>query len=132
MKDFAKILKKDPGSGVFVDYARALLAEGKKEEALHVLLSGLSHNSGNREGRLMLARLHYDLNQLPFAVRQLEILRGDMPESAAIGRLIDKLQPGGSRPSRTGKPEEGRPPSGPAVLSEAEFDLEDLEILDKD
>lgn len=136
MKDFDKILKEDPGSEIFVDYARTLIAGGRKNDALNVLVSGLSHNPGHREARLMLARLHYDLNQLPFAVRELEILRGEMPESEAIARLINKLQPGESAPGRPpfkiGRAPESPAPSAPSTLAEADFDLEDLDALDKD
>ncbi|MBP8807149.1 MAG: tetratricopeptide repeat protein [Kofleriaceae bacterium] len=71
--ELAAILRRDPTSPAFVDYAQALLALGRPREAIDQATAGLRHHPDNHEGRLVLAQALAALHQWKEA--QAELLR---------------------------------------------------------
>ncbi|MCB0338182.1 MAG: hypothetical protein KDD53_01195 [Bdellovibrionales bacterium] len=91
MSDMRETLREDPGNPVFLEYAQTLIDSDKLDEALGVLLSGLSHNPGYHKGRALLAKLFYIQGYTPFAIRELECLLESLPENQSIKRLLQKF-----------------------------------------
>lgn len=123
---FKGLLDDDPGNPVFAEYAELLINEGRREEALLLCLKGLSHNPTYQLGRLMLARAYYESSMFPFALRELEGLRAEMPQISALKKLVEALC--GSMkdyPSNTAAQTDGE-------VAETEFELEALELIEQD
>lgn len=130
-ENYEELLTKDPGNPQFLNYARQLVLDKQLTDAVTTLISGLSHNPSYHEARLLLAKVHYELGQMPFALRELNELRVQIPESEAIKRLIQKIDPKGE-PAGQSKPEAQAEAASAETVAEAEFDLDDLELLSKD
>ncbi len=110
----------------FTDRAEGLRLSGKLEEALSVVLKGLSDNPDAHRGRLVLARIFYEKGYLPFAVREVEHLVRQVPSNAALKKLLGTLAPdrGGEIQGSTGSVED--------TVAESEFDLDALALLEDD
>lgn len=118
--------EKQSGGGTaqhaFAESAENLRRSGKLEEALKVCLQGLSANPAHHKGRLVLARVFFEMGYLPFAIREIEELCEALPESKSLQRLRDKLSPQPAEAS--GGAEE--------TVAEADFDLDELDLIAKD
>jgi hypothetical protein len=133
-------LVEDPGNPVFAEYAEHLRLAGQKMAGMEVCLNGLSLNPDCHKGRLVLARIFYDGNYLPFAVRELQALCVALPENKSVRRLLEKLAPDTKFPSAaTSKVEpEGSGSSGaeakPAseTIAETDFSFDDFEMIEED
>lgn len=115
-----KLLETDPGDEIFVQYAESLKKEGKRVEALNVILRGLTASPTNNRGRLLLARMFYEDGYTPFAVRELIEIHKSIPQNKAIKQLLEKLSPGivNSLDIKEGQ-----------VVGESEFDFAEIEVL---
>ena len=91
--ELISLLESDAGNPVFADYAKELIEEGALETALLVCLRGVGANPSLHSGRLLLARVFYELNLLSFASRELELLCREIPDNAALRSLLEKLSP---------------------------------------
>lgn len=87
------LLVEDPGSPVFVDYGEFLRQQNRLSDALMVLMRGLTANPSFARGRLVLARVLYDLRCLPFAVRELEIVAAQNPNCKSVRKLLSAIDP---------------------------------------
>lgn len=113
------ILIDDPGNARFVDYAEFLRKEGRLDEALLISLKGVSANPTLTKGRLILARVFYELGFHAFAAREIRELLATMPENGTLKRLLELLSPG------EGDFEE-------SVVAESDFDIDLLDAATKD
>jgi hypothetical protein len=89
--DLVALIAKDPGNPQFVILAENFRARGQQLEAVRVLMAGLSANPTYHRGRLLLARLFYELQFVPFAIRELEELQRALPQSLSIAKLLNKF-----------------------------------------
>lgn len=117
------ILGADPGNAVFVDFADALRDSGRSDEALKVCLSGLNANPSNHSGRLLLARIFFELGNLTFAVREIKELCVALPECKSLKRLLELLAPGEGAESDSGEEE---------MVAETEFDFEEIDLMEQE
>ncbi len=123
-------IEEDPGNPLFVDYAKALVAEGDVLLALDVCFTGLQNNPICHQGRLVLARIMFERGWLAFAAREIKILKGYFPQSKSLDSLLARLDPE-SHSEHTAD-------SGVAsatseeVLAESDFEFDDLDLLDQD
>lgn len=151
--ELAEVLAKlssNPGDPEYAQYADRLRSSGDHWSALKITLTGLNQNPDLHRGRLVLARIYYNLGLLHFAVRELEYLRAALPENASIRRLLEQLAP-----DRTSATEAENSPAGPShsgsqqissqteaqqravpanssvTLAEDEFDIDILSEVDK-
>ena len=86
-------LSTNPGAPEFVSLAELLRAARRHFEALGVLVAGLSASPDNHKGRLLLARVFYELQAIPFAVRELKELCLALPGNKPLVILLEKLAP---------------------------------------
>ena len=89
--DIEKRLVADPGDPVFVLVAKALVEQGQVFQSYEILLAGLSHNPDCHEGRLVLAKLYFEQDFLPFCVKELRYIAEKLPNNKSIRRLLDKF-----------------------------------------
>lgn len=125
MDEYTEILGKDPGNPVFAEYAEELRAGGERTKALEVCLAGLTANPSCPRGRLVLARVYYELGFFPFAQRELDQLSKEMPDSKLVAKLIERLrEDSGGSPSAevTGAKQE--------VVADVEVDIGDLDQIE--
>jgi len=127
-QELEALLGQDPGNGVFADYAELLRSEGQIDLAMDSCLRGLSINPGIHKGRLTLARLYYEKGFLPFAIRELELLRAALPDNRSISKLLEKFQPGSTQSNLV--PHQSAESS--STIAESEFEVGDLDLLDED
>ena len=113
-----EILKNDPGNPVFADYAEELRLGGRFSEAIEVCLKGLSANPSCHRGRLILARVFFERGFVPFAAREVNILRETLPELKSVQRLYEKFYPDVAE-------DEG----GEATIAESDFEISELEMV---
>ncbi|NLF25472.1 MAG: hypothetical protein GX589_07420 [Deltaproteobacteria bacterium] len=116
------VLEEDPGNSVFIEYAKCLIEERSFESALMVCLRGLSSNPSAHAGRLLLARVFYELGLVPFAVREVEELCRELPHNLKLQRVLEALtlNPAISRDSASSsQPDQ--------TLAELEVSFDDLE-----
>jgi len=111
------IIAKDPGNSLFPDFADFLRRRKEYDEALRVCLAGLSANPAQHLGRLILARLYYDLGFKIFAIREITELTRQFPESMTIRRLHEALSPEAVSSTAVSAEQE---------IAEADIDLDDL------
>lgn len=124
--EYREILSRDHGSVEFALFADLLAQEGRYGEALEVCLRGLSANPSYHQGRLILARIFFDMGCYPFAAREVSLLARTFPESESIRRLLAKLGPVGAMEA----PLSASPAEGEAILAESDFQVEDIDLLD--
>lgn len=138
-------LSADRGDPAFAELADLLMADGRHQEALSVLLAGLSSNPSHLVGRLVLARLYIHLGFAPFAVRELKELYLTAPRSAALAKLIETIAPGtvaaldrgsalatsdaNAQAAESGRAE-GASAEAEGVVAEGEFEIDILESLE--
>ncbi|MEZ4754369.1 MAG: hypothetical protein R3A13_08695 [Bdellovibrionota bacterium] len=121
-------LEQDPGDPIFADYAEFLRTQGEVDRAMHICLSGISSNPAVLEGRLVLARLYYEEGHLPFAVRELEYLKKEIPENKAVASLLEKLSP--ESLIAASKATVITTATSETTLAEGEFAFDELDLLD--
>lgn len=119
------ILEKDPGNSIFADFSESLYRDGRPETAIFVCLKGLSSNPSCHKGRLLLAKIFYDLEFKPFAIEQLKILAEKLPESRSITKLLDKIAPG-ELTAQASSSQESK------TYAEAEFNFDDIELISEE
>ena len=126
IEDLEKAVAKNAGAPEFVTLAEVRRSEGDLKNAAHVCFAGLSADPGNHQGRLLLARVLFELEYLPFAVKELVDLKNAHPDSKALERLLEKLAPdqlvNQSSPDSIGE----------EVIAEADFEFDILEELEED
>lgn len=118
-------LEEDPGDPVFAELGEAYRIAGDLQEALWICLRGLSSNPDVHQGRLLLARIFYQLEYFPFAVRELRELAVALPENEHIRKLLEGLSPGSS--AGVGH---GGEIDGAEVVAESDFDIDVLEDIE--
>ena len=91
--------------------------EFKRLEAIEVCLKGLSANPSCHRGRLVLARLYFECGYIPFAAREVNILRETLPELASLDRLYKKFYPDSAGDSE-----------GETTVAETDFEISELEL----
>jgi tetratricopeptide (TPR) repeat protein len=79
-------------AGAWMSLAHELVVAGRKPQAIDAAAKALQHDYGRAEWRLYRAHLLSDLDRLPEAVDEVQIvLRGD-PHSNEAKALLDQLQ----------------------------------------
>lgn len=121
-------LQEDAGSPVFVELAESLREEGKVLEALEVCLKGLSVNESNDLGRLLLAKLYYELEAPPFALKELKELNQRGVGGDSLRKLISAI--GGEAVFNENVEETTQ--ANVETVAEAEFEFDDLDFSDED
>jgi predicted Zn-dependent protease len=116
------LLAHDPGAPQFVVAAEALRLEGGHAEALVVLLKGLSCSPNNQQGRLLLARVLYECDCVPYAIRELEQLCAALPNNPSLHKLYRALSGNDYQAA-------ARASSQSAVMAESEIDFDAIEEL---
>ena len=127
IEDLEKAVAVNPGAPEFVTLAEVRRSAGDLQQACHLCLAGLSADPGNHQGRLLLSRVYFELGYLPFAVQELVALCSAHPESKALERLLEKLDPErlSDADSKEGKASE-------EVIAEADFEFDILEELEEE
>lgn len=118
-------LEQDPGSGLFVSVAEGLRLEGAHSDALVILLRGLSHSPSNYQGRLVLARVLYECDCIPYAVRELETLCTAFPNNQSLLKLYRSV-------SGNEFVSVDRSNSTTEVMAESEIDFDAIDELGKE
>lgn len=126
--DLKAIIREDPANPVFSDLADLLRKKGGHLEALKVCLDGLSLNPKDHKGRLALARIFYDLNHTPFAVREVQELCREFPKSEHLKKLLQKLSPG----NIAEPPPVATPSDASNTVAESDFDFDDIEGMEEE
>lgn len=108
---------------VCVEMALSFIKQGKLVEAQQRLFDGLSQDPFNPRARILLARVFFELKQLPFAIRELEHVYRELPDNKYVKNLIEKLAP--EKVSSTAAGIEN-------TLAEVDFDIGDIENLEKE
>ena len=124
--EIKRILAEDPGDPTFAEYGDFLRRRGETLKAIDVCLAGLSVNPDCHRGRIVLARAYYDRLYLPFAVRELEILRQALPDNRPIEKIIAKLAPD------SGPASGGSAALQPSTLAEAEMGFDEIELIEEE
>ena len=141
--NFEEILSDDPGNPIFAEFAESLRQQGTRLAALSVCLAGLSANPTCHRGRLVLARVFFDLGYHAFAVRELEELSIALPKVESITKLLNKFDPGrdgrrlGDKAPYPQSDDVGRagcpqPAATEETVAETEFDLAEIELATED
>ncbi|HMO01576.1 MAG TPA: hypothetical protein PKD37_05465 [Oligoflexia bacterium] len=126
----AKILATDPGNPLFTEYARILVSKGRLQDALMVCLRGLSADSANHMGRLILAKIYFELKFYPFALAELRKLKSSFPESKDVKKLCTLLS-GEAMENLSGDLASDKEATASDIVAEAEFDFEQIDLIDK-
>jgi hypothetical protein len=128
-EDLEALLQDDPGDEAFVELASRLSASPEdRQRARDICFRGLSRNSHNLRGRLLLARLFYIDEMFPFCVRELQELRRSA-DTPSLRRLLESFGEALEEAKRDEHAE--------AVVGELDLDsdfvdaLEELETEDK-
>ena len=91
IQHFERILRDNPQSRAFAPLTEAYRKNGQLEEALKVALKGVQINQGYHGGRVALARVLVDLNQLNKAKHHLErVMKEDTGNILAL-RVLGKV-----------------------------------------
>jgi len=121
------LLAKDPGNTIFAEYADSLRESGDYDAAVLVCLRGLSVNYNFQRGRLVLSRVFYEMNCIPFAIEQVKILVSSLPENKVLRRLLKKLTGGQGNVDVDSKPA-----SADDTVAEADFDFDEIDLLEEE
>ena len=136
-QEYRKMLAVDPGRAEFADYAKMLIEAGRSKEALIVCLSGLSISEEGSVGRLMLARVYYELGYYPFAIKELAEISHKFPENKQLRDLLDKLQ-GKSKVAtanatlKDAQKDESLVRADSETVAQAELSWEQIEVLESE
>lgn len=90
-EQFESILKDKPESRAFAPLAEIYRKSGQLEKALETALKGVEFNPKYHSGRVALARVLVDLNQLSEAKNQLDIVVKNEPENILALRILGKV-----------------------------------------
>ena len=114
------------GNPLFAELANLLRREARFDEALSVCLEGLSSNPKCHKGRLQLARIFYEKDCLPFAIRELELLAKELPRNSSVLKLIEMISPSAAKIANiaAGAAAVKDQPVIEKTLAEAEFDMD--------
>lgn len=118
------ILAEDAGNPLFVEVAARYRAKGELNKALSVCLRGLSANPAMHLGRLLLARVLYELKYYPFAAKEVQQLVLELPELQSLKKLLKALSPDTNSESLTVMPDKADD-----IIAETEIELSVLEEL---
>ena len=129
--DYLKTVNDDPGNPAFVDLAELFRTSERPIDGILTCLRGLSANPSCYRGRLLLARLYYESNFAPFAIRELAILYEELPDNKTIARLLSKLSNGQpDHEPRAGAHGIDQKPNKQEIIAEADFDFSDLDLIE--
>ena len=137
--DIEKRLLADPGDPVFVLVSKALVEQGEVFQAYDILLAGLSHSPDCHEGRLLLAKLYFERDFLPFCVKELNFIAERLPKNKSIRRLLEKFgSDSGIVPESDKKSEDLKADKSSVTISdsdetvaEMEFGFDDIDLLEE-
>ena len=118
------ILERDPGNSVFADYAQALHAGERSADAVITCLRGLTHNPSFHKGRLLLAKLFYDLGFLSFCLEQLRVIAEAIPDNKSLRKLLNKLAPSDDSVKNSSSQNISH------TYAEVEFNLGDVDLIE--
>jgi len=90
LEQFEKILSEKPESRAFAPLTEIHRKNGQLEKALEISLRGVELNPAYHGGRVALARVLIDLNQLSEAKTQLDQVVSNEPENIMALRLLGK------------------------------------------
>ncbi len=124
--EILNILNNDPGNSVFSDFAEALHLQGSSETAIIVCLKGLTANPSSHKGRLLLAKIYYDLKCKPFCIDQLKILIKNLPANKSLQNLLQRLDPQEFNSTTINLSSEVK------TFAEAEFDFGEIELIEEE
>ncbi|MBX7143741.1 MAG: hypothetical protein K1X79_04770 [Oligoflexia bacterium] len=125
-KDLQTLVQNDAGHPAFVELAEGLYGRGLLKEALEVCLKGLSRNPSAHIGRLLLARIYFELECYPFAIREIELLCRALPKVQTLRRILERLAP--ARAARL-PAAEVLASNASATVAETDFSIEELDLL---
>lgn len=115
----------DPTLSEFVEVAEELWSSGERGDALTICLRGVSCNKSAYRGRLLLARMLFELDCISLCVRELKELHQDLPESLLLSRLLEKF--GVAADKKAAKVSSSK---SEQTVAEADFDLDELAMLE--
>lgn len=107
----------------FVATAETYRLDGLHQDALVTLLKGLSENPSHDQARLLLARVFFELECIPFALNELRQLCQRYPNNVSLAKLYSSL--GGEEIKATSS-------GAGSVLAESEIDFDAIEELERD
>jgi len=87
-------LSADPAHESYFGVAQLLAGEAKLLEACGVLMRALDVNPALDRGRLLLARLYFEIGAPRFAAREIRELVQRNPQLKSLERLREALEPG--------------------------------------
>ena len=97
--------------------------EGNHQEALLLLLKGLSESPSNHPARLLLARVFFELGCTPFALREVGQLCMNLPDNQSLKKLYQAM--GGTTPLIQSTAVE-------SVIAESEIDFDAIADLENE
>ncbi len=83
---------KNPLSLVFVPLAQICREQGLLSEAREICEQGLAHHPHSVSGRLMLAKIYFDLEELDQAKKLAEEILQEMPAQGEARLLLERIQ----------------------------------------
>jgi len=124
IKEIEEALKGDPTDPRFTILIKNYTQKGRYVDALLVALGGLSYCPDNYLARVLLARIFFELGFVPFALRELQVLRECVQDASTLDKLIDKISPiiKNSKEVQIEDEEE-------RTIADQEFEVEELELL---
>lgn len=132
--ELEQTVKDDAGDPAFAELAELMILSGDLQEALQVCIKGLSIAPDVHKGRLMLARVFFELEALPFAAREVKVLLDEFPDNKFLRRLYEKLCPDMAGVSDSREEYETTDDSEEVIVddtvAEAEFDFDSLDLLE--
>lgn len=84
--------QKNPLSIVFVPLAQICREQGLLQEAREICENGLKHHPHSVGGRMLLARIYYDLDDFENAKATAEQILEEMPAQSEAQSLLEKIQ----------------------------------------
>jgi predicted Zn-dependent protease len=101
--------RQNQSSVVFIPLAQICREQGFPEEAREICETGLAHHPHSVSGRLMLARIYFDLERWNDARRIVEEILGELPGQKEAKSLLDRIrrcrgEPEKPEPLRQGHP----------------------------
>ena len=107
----------------FLVQAESMRLEGAHQDALLLLLKGLSESPSNHPARLLLARVFFELECAPFALREVGQLISVFPDNQSLRKLYQAM--GGVTPVTTSTAAE-------SVIAESEIDFDAIDDLENE
>jgi len=84
--------RQNQSSIVFIPLAQICREQGLLEEAREICETGLHHHPSSVSGRLMLARIYFDLDHLAEARKLAEEVLGELPSQREAKSLLDQIR----------------------------------------